>query len=1049
MADDIFRAALGVASGERHSYVAAASHGDEALRAEIEHLLVADGEAETRLNSHAGSAIPHFESSTLVQPGDILCGRFRIVRAIGRGGMGQVFEAWDAELAVRVAVKVIHPDAASDEETLSRFRQEVRLARKITHPAVCRTFDLEREARVDEGPGKRPEIFFLTMEYLEGETLAARIARAGPLPLDEALHIARQIADGLQAAGALGIVHRDMKPANIMLVAAEAGAPGWPRAVIMDFGLARGSALPTDETRSNLSQAGRLMGTLAYMAPEQLEGGPVSARTDIYALGLILFEMTTGMRAFRSGGFTGGIARRIAGAPSSPEDIVPGLPAHWRKAIDGCLRTNPSERFQSAAEVVSALEGVQAVASPTAPPTTAQQPVAPNRRWSRRAAVFAAVLLAVTAIIYATLRPLRSQGESPVAPGASIYLAPVSNTTGEARLNDVTELLRAGLAQSAQVNLLDQGRAREILEEMTKAPDAEIDQATAREIAMRAGAARVVFATASGASGSYKLTIEVQQPDNTPARYRKHWTAAFAWHAAGASGAPSGAIPAELLAAVRDASDWVRLQAGESRNDIARLDAPPADVTTSDWEALSDYALGNKLAVEGRREEAVDALQSAIRIDPQFALAYAALGDLQMILYRPSEGLESYRRALEGGAERRLSLRERARIKGMLAHDTGDFENCESVYRDYTIYYPNDYLGWFRRGRPLLLLNRANESIEVLDRAHRVDPDRPGALVQILRANLVLGNTAAAGQNLEEIRRRYSPDVVLYSQGTIEAVQGDDQSAAESFEKLAGMRDSSYSLSGLRMLADLRAEQGNYAEAEKLLSSEIDNAAERPGMLIDRAWVRCRQHETSLCISDLNQALHDDRSPQSLYAASAVLGNAIALSSGADRDALRDDLRSLDPAKVSSQFGTIAELEQHRLHGEVLLADRRYAEAISEFRQVDTLDAPFNSREYLARALAEWAKAESSPGKADALRREAAERYATTALHRAVVWQFPQAYLPGFYADQLEAWLEVSAHLSPEDPQREAKLAELSRLRPGAAVARQSAAHRSTSQSAQ
>ena len=187
----IFHAALEVSPSERHAFVHSASNGDPELQAEVELLLKADQDAGSYLETPLLPGELFSSSAPPVSPGDVLCGRFRILRAVGEGGMGHVFEAYDSELAVHVALKIIRPEIASNPETLNRFRQEVRLARQITHPNVCRTFDIERETSVvDPASGTKKELVFLTMEFLLGETLDSRVKRSGLLPLDEALQIA-------------------------------------------------------------------------------------------------------------------------------------------------------------------------------------------------------------------------------------------------------------------------------------------------------------------------------------------------------------------------------------------------------------------------------------------------------------------------------------------------------------------------------------------------------------------------------------------------------------------------------------------------------------------------------------------------------------------------------------------------------------------------------------------------------------------------------------------------------------------------------------------
>ena len=354
--NEIFHAALEVAPSERDAFLSSAAEGDGDLKAEVESLLKADRDAGSYIESPLIAQM--VSSSAPLKEGDVLCGRFRIVRALAEGGMGQVFEAFDAELAVPIALKVIRPEIASNAEALARFRQEVRLARRITHRNICRTFDIGRDVRIVEPiHGAKQDIFFLTMEFLEGETLSERIGRVGPVPLDEALSIARQVGGALAAACSFGVIHRDIKPSNIMLVPEGNSSNGQTRAVVTDFGLARVDTLTVPGNSSPFSHAVRPIGTLAYMAPEQLEGKQVTSVTDVYAFGLVLFEMVTGQRAFPTDNFLTGIAQRLKGTVPDPRAIAPDLPEPWRLAIEGCLRVEPSERFKSAAEAVAVLDG--------------------------------------------------------------------------------------------------------------------------------------------------------------------------------------------------------------------------------------------------------------------------------------------------------------------------------------------------------------------------------------------------------------------------------------------------------------------------------------------------------------------------------------------------------------------------------------------------------------------------------------------------------------------------------------------------------------------
>jgi serine/threonine protein kinase len=268
--------------------------------------------------------------------GDVIADRYRIVRLMGRGGMGEVYEAQDLLLNERVALKTLRGDLAGDETLLLRFHQEISIARRVTHPNVCRIF----EVGIHRAEGQPPLLFF-AMELLHGQTLAERI-RAGRLTRDEAFPIAVQLAEGLQAAHRAGIIHADFKSANVILVPSGSGV----RAVITDFGVARAEAGATvvDETRSG-HETIRVAGTLAYMSPEQLSGDRVTTASDIYSFGIVLFEMACGRRPFDDADVIKSAMLRASGQAPSARADVPTLDERWDMAITRCLQRDPQRRF--------------------------------------------------------------------------------------------------------------------------------------------------------------------------------------------------------------------------------------------------------------------------------------------------------------------------------------------------------------------------------------------------------------------------------------------------------------------------------------------------------------------------------------------------------------------------------------------------------------------------------------------------------------------------------------------------------------------------------
>jgi hypothetical protein len=256
--------------------------------------------------------------------------RHRIARFIGRGGMGEVYEAEDLELGGRVALKTIRPGLLQDGHAVARFRREIQLSRQVTHTNICRVFDVGH----DELDGR--DLLFLTMEYLEGETLTSYLARNGSVPEAMALALGRQIAAGLDALHERGVVHRDLKPGNVMLRTSDSGAQ---RAVIMDFGLAR--EFETEAAETVVTRQGVVLGTPAYMAPEQRSGQSVTPASDVYSFGLVLYEMITGRKA----------------RPGLQKPGQTGLPERWEAVVLRCLEIDADARPKSASQALEGFDG--------------------------------------------------------------------------------------------------------------------------------------------------------------------------------------------------------------------------------------------------------------------------------------------------------------------------------------------------------------------------------------------------------------------------------------------------------------------------------------------------------------------------------------------------------------------------------------------------------------------------------------------------------------------------------------------------------------------
>jgi tetratricopeptide (TPR) repeat protein/tRNA A-37 threonylcarbamoyl transferase component Bud32 len=296
----------------------------------------------------SGSVAARAAGAPSFSPGLLIAGRYRVTGFIAQGGMGEVYEVEDLELRDRVALKTVRPEIAEGALAIDRFRREIQLSRKVTHPNVCRIFDVSHHRPADPGA---PPMMFLTMELLRGETLAQRLRR-GPLG-PELLPIARQIAQGLDAAHQVGIVHRDLKPGNVLLVPRPGGPP---RAVVTDFGLAR-LAAGAQAAGLTLTGGDGVVGTPAYLAPEQLEGGEVTPAVDVYAFGIVLYEMVSGTVPFLSDSVLATAIKRLKERPASPRVYAPDLDPRWERAILRCLERDPAARFAGCLDAITAATG--------------------------------------------------------------------------------------------------------------------------------------------------------------------------------------------------------------------------------------------------------------------------------------------------------------------------------------------------------------------------------------------------------------------------------------------------------------------------------------------------------------------------------------------------------------------------------------------------------------------------------------------------------------------------------------------------------------------
>jgi tetratricopeptide (TPR) repeat protein/tRNA A-37 threonylcarbamoyl transferase component Bud32 len=636
------------------------------------------------------SPIPPGTPVTAVfQPTQLLAGRFQVIRFVARGGMGEVYEAQDEELNERVAVKTARFETTQTSHEIERFRREIQLARKVTHPNVCRTFDVFRHG-VSQSGSSRSQILIVSMELLSGETLTQRIRDRGRFQTAEALPLVEQMCAGLAAAHRVGVIHRDFKSSNVMLVKSAASAAGGEpsqsqtfRAVITDFGLAHAEEVEG----GTLTRFGDIVGTPAYMAPEQIDGGAITPATDIYALGIVVYEMLTGLLPFSADTPLATAMKRLSHVAPSPRLHVPDLDPRWEAVVARCLERAPQRRFASTDDVVRALRG-ESVATSTPPGgageirsdsaarATPSTLAAMTRfeRWRFPLAIVALVLV-LAALGSFEIRRREAEKRGPAAAqqpatGArkSIAVLGFQNLSGRKDADSLGDILADSLwsqLDTGQVRFIPPSRVEEMKQNFgVESQSNALSQDQIVAIRKFLGADILV-------TGSYTVTGAA---DHAGIQWNIHLLNAADGESLG-SVAQSGS-QADLNALVVHSGRLLRRQLGItlSAAEEARMDAS----LSTNPDAMRDFSEARERLRAFDVLAATKLLEKAIEADPQFAQAHSALAESWDALGFESKAAEEAKKALDSAAG--LSTEARARASGQYYAATRDWTKAIQQY---------------------------------------------------------------------------------------------------------------------------------------------------------------------------------------------------------------------------------------------------------------------------------------------------------------------------------------------------------------------------------
>lgn len=581
-----------------------------------------------------------------LQPGMVIANRYNILQVLGAGGMGAVYKAEDIELNRLVALKVIRPDLVDDPGMLHRFKQEILLASKITDRHVVRIFDL------GDGDGFK----FITMEFVEGEDLRSILAQDGKLAVDEAVSVIRQVLQGLECAHRENIIHRDLKPANIMR-----DVQG--RVVVMDFGVAR--TLVGD----GMTGTGLIVGTMEYMSPEQAQALPLDARSDIFSVGLIFYEMLTGKTAYPAESAIASLVKRTRERAIPISDLDQAIPAVLSKIVSKCLELDPQYRYQSSAEVLADLERWQNKTAIEFPRFRIPRDWATgNWKWAGLSVVVLALALGAFLTRDRWLPRGSAQLKTAIVPDVSLAILPFRNASGDATLDwlgsSLSDMLSTDIGQSGHLRTVSPDQVHQVMADLRMAPGATVDSSALRRLAEYSNADTLIWGQYSRFGTQVRIEATIHD-----LKHDRHVALKI-----------EAADEKDIPVSVDKLAEDIRHNLAVSPDVMKELKASSFHPTTKSIDALRQYNEGLESLREGKYLQAQKRLEGATAADPGFALGFSRLAQAYSSLGYDDRAEQASRRAMS--LTDNLPAAEKYLISAIHASITKDFPKAISAYED-------------------------------------------------------------------------------------------------------------------------------------------------------------------------------------------------------------------------------------------------------------------------------------------------------------------------------------------------------------------------------
>jgi len=758
--------------------------------------------------------------------GSTFAGRYKVIEELGKGGMGRVYKVFDEKIKDKIALKLLKPEISADEQAIERFSNELRFSRKISHRHVCRMFDL----------GEAEGTHYITMEYVSGEDLKSILRMMGPMSAGKVVLVARQVCEGLAEAHRLGVVHRDLKPQNIMI-----DREGNVR--IMDFGIARSLKV------KGMTGAGVVIGTPEYMSPEQIEGLDVDSRSDIYSLGIILYEMATGRVPFEGDTFLSVAVKQKTAQPRNPRELNPQIPDDLNRLVLRCLEKSKERRYQKVEDILADLSKIEKGMPttekilPSSKPSTSREITV---KFQPRKLVFpAAMLLVLAAAAVIGIRLLSHKSVVAATGKPSLAVMYFENNTGDPGLDHwrkaLPELLVTDLSQSKYVKVLSGDQMYEILSQLNQVEVRTYSAKTLKDVSSRGGVNHILLGGLTKAGDSFRLDYRLKS---------------FGTGETIGSGSVAGQGLASFYAMVDSLTRKVKEDLKLTRDEITGdIDVELGKITTSSPEAFALYVEGREYHNKNDPFKSIELMKQAVAIDPEFAMAYRSMAVSYGNSYLTAERDRCMEKAMslrdrvsekerllleadyysnnEKTAPKAIDALERllkvypddsfARTK--LAYEYFQYnlydkviEHCQAAIRngDRT-YYPYSYLASAYEA-----LGQLEKARDVIDSYFRDIGDSAPLRSDLADYFIYMGKyQEALAENDRALALSPGAAQIAFARGTLFIHQGDLARAAEAYHRLLEFKDPVSPMYNLYGMAQLALLQGRFGEARSLAERGI------------------------------------------------------------------------------------------------------------------------------------------------------------------------------------------------------------------------------------